>query len=110
MVLQNYQNFIEMTSNMIYIVELGVGLKYPRKIHLNTQCPVEMELMHLKFCTYCPREYVPTFLLLLCVILLNILLTIKIVFLLQITTSLSWQRKNLGGNRANQNPPYSLQK
>ena len=39
MVLQNYQNFIEMTSNMIYIVALGVGLKCPRKIHLNTQCP-----------------------------------------------------------------------
>ena len=29
--LQNYQNFIEMTSNMIYIVELGGGLKCPRK-------------------------------------------------------------------------------
>ena len=28
-----------MTSNMIYIVVLGVGLKCPRKIHLNTQCP-----------------------------------------------------------------------
>ena len=26
-----------MTSNMIYIVALGVGLKCPRKIHLNTQ-------------------------------------------------------------------------
>ena len=25
MVLKNYQNFIEMTSNMIYIVEFGVG-------------------------------------------------------------------------------------
>ena len=37
MVLQNYQNLIEMTSNMIYIVALGVGLKCPRKIHLNTQ-------------------------------------------------------------------------
>ena len=37
MVLQNYQNFIEMTSNMIYIVALGVGLKCPHKIHLNTQ-------------------------------------------------------------------------
>ena len=40
MVLQNYQNFIEMTSNMIYIVALDVGLKCPRKIHLNTQCTV----------------------------------------------------------------------
>ena len=37
MVLQNYQNFIEMTSNMIYIVALGGGLKCPRKVHLNTQ-------------------------------------------------------------------------
>ena len=27
-----------MTSNMIYIVVLGVGLKCPRNIHLNTQC------------------------------------------------------------------------
>ena len=35
--LQNYQNFIEMTSNMIYIVALGVGFKCPRKVHLNTQ-------------------------------------------------------------------------
>ena len=26
-----------MISNMIYIVALGVGLKCPRKIHLNTQ-------------------------------------------------------------------------
>ena len=37
MVLQNYQNFTEMTSNMIYIVAFGGGLKCPRKIHLNTQ-------------------------------------------------------------------------
>ena len=28
-----------MTSNMNYIVALGVGFKCPRKIHLNTQCP-----------------------------------------------------------------------
>ena len=27
-----------MTSNMIYIVAFGVGLKCPSKIHLNTQC------------------------------------------------------------------------
>ena len=39
MVLQNYQKFIEMTSNMIYIVALGVGFKCPCKIHLTTQCP-----------------------------------------------------------------------
>ena len=38
MVLQNYQNLIEMTSNIIYIVAFGVGFKCPRKIHLNTQC------------------------------------------------------------------------
>ena len=38
MVLQNYQNFTEVTSNMIYIVVFGVGLKCPRKIHLNTKC------------------------------------------------------------------------
>ena len=38
-VLQNHQNFIEMTSNMIYIVAHGGGFKCPRKIHLNTQCP-----------------------------------------------------------------------
>ena len=28
-----------MTSNMIYIVALGVGFKCPCKIHLNTQSP-----------------------------------------------------------------------
>ena len=39
MVLQNYQNLIELTSNMIYIVSLGGGFKFPRKIHLNTQSP-----------------------------------------------------------------------
>ena len=38
MVLQNYQKFIEMTSNMIYIVALGVGFKCSHKIHVNTQC------------------------------------------------------------------------
>ena len=37
MVLQNYKKNIEMTANMIYIVALGVGLKCPRKVHLNTQ-------------------------------------------------------------------------
>ena len=35
MVHQNNQNFIENTSNLIYIVALGVGLKCPHKIHLN---------------------------------------------------------------------------
>ena len=37
MVLQNYKKIIEMTANMIYTVALGVGLKCPRKVHLNTQ-------------------------------------------------------------------------
>ena len=37
MVLQNYQNLIEMTSNIIDIIAFGVGFKCPRKIHLNTQ-------------------------------------------------------------------------
>ena len=37
MVLQSYQNFIEITSNIIYFVAFGGGLKYLRKIHLNTQ-------------------------------------------------------------------------
>ena len=37
--LQNYQNLIEMTSNMIYIVAFGGGLKCPRKIHLKTSAP-----------------------------------------------------------------------
>ena len=40
MVFQNYQNLIEMTSNIIDIVAFGVGFKCPRKIHLNTQCPL----------------------------------------------------------------------
>ena len=35
--LQNYQNFIEITSNMIYIFALGGGFKCPCKIYLNTQ-------------------------------------------------------------------------
>ena len=44
----NYQNFIEMTSNMIYIVAPGVGLKCPCKINLNTQCPLNrIELTYL---------------------------------------------------------------
>jgi hypothetical protein len=38
-ILQNYQIFLELTSNMIYSVALDVGLKCPCKIHLNTQCP-----------------------------------------------------------------------
>ena len=52
LVLQNYQNFTEMTSNMIYIIEVGAGLKYPRKIHLNTQSPL---LLVLRL-TNCPKR------------------------------------------------------
>jgi len=37
MVLENYQTFIEITANMIYLVALGLGLKCLRKVHLNTQ-------------------------------------------------------------------------
>ena len=37
MVLQNCQNFTEMTSNMIYIVVFC--LKYLHKINLSLQCP-----------------------------------------------------------------------
>ena len=51
MVLQNYQKCIEMTSNMIYIVALGVGLKCPRKIHLNTQCKGPMVVKKSDFFT-----------------------------------------------------------
>ena len=40
MVLQNYQKVIEMTLSIIDIVAFGGGFKCPRKIHLNTQCPV----------------------------------------------------------------------
>ena len=32
-----------MTSNMIYIVAFGVGLKCPRKIHLNTQLAISLK-------------------------------------------------------------------
>ena len=39
MVLHNYQNLKEMTSNIIDIVAFGVGFKCPCKIYLNTQCP-----------------------------------------------------------------------
>ena len=36
MVLQNYQKLIEITSNLIYVFALGIGLKCPREINLNT--------------------------------------------------------------------------
>ena len=55
MVLQNYQKFIEMTSNMIYIVALGVGFKCPLKIHLNTQCPMENSEATWKKATKCNK-------------------------------------------------------
>ena len=57
-VLQNYQNSIELTSNMICIVALGVGLKCPREIHLYTQwggdcsIPERFEVKCLKFPPY----------------------------------------------------------
>ena len=44
MVLQNYQNFTEMASNMLYIFAFGCGLKCPHKIHLNIQCPTVASL------------------------------------------------------------------
>ena len=44
MVLQNYHRFIEMTSSMIYIFVLAVGLKSSRKINLNTQWEVAIRL------------------------------------------------------------------
>ena len=47
MVLQNYQNFIQVTYNMIYIVAFGSGLKCLRKIYLNAQCPCPSAL-HLR--------------------------------------------------------------
>ena len=55
MVLQNYQNFIELTSNMIYIVALAVGLKCPHKIHLNTKCPPPLwkDVVYGRPLTYC---------------------------------------------------------
>ena len=42
-----YQNYIEMTSNMIYIVALGGGIKCPGKIHLNTRCPLPLRFSDL---------------------------------------------------------------
>ena len=53
MVLQNYQIFIELTSNMIYIIALGVGFKCPRKIHLNTQCPCIRDLREVYMALAC---------------------------------------------------------
>ena len=35
-------NVIDLTSNMIYIDALGIGLKCPRKIHLSTQWPTSL--------------------------------------------------------------------
>ena len=44
MVFQNYRNFIEMTSTMIYIDAFGGGSKRPPKIYLNKQCPYILAL------------------------------------------------------------------
>ena len=41
-----------MTANMIYIVAHGVGLKCPRKIHLNTQCPPPTPLLKSAYVIY----------------------------------------------------------
>ena len=49
MVFQNYQNLIEITSNIIDIVVFGVGFKCPRKIHLNTQCPPSLVEIGLRW-------------------------------------------------------------
>ena len=38
-----------MTSNMIYIVALGVGFKCQLKIHLNTQCPPPLKKKNGKY-------------------------------------------------------------
>ena len=54
MVVQNYQNLIEMTSNIFTIIAFGVGFKCPRKIHLNTQCPPPPDFQtFLRPCTAC---------------------------------------------------------
>ena len=47
MVPKNYQNWIEITSNIIHMVAFGVGFKCPRKIHLNTQCPPSWHRVNL---------------------------------------------------------------
>ena len=53
MVLQNYQNVIEMTSNMIYVVAFGVVLKCPRKIHMNTKLVLPPPLTDLPTALSC---------------------------------------------------------
>ena len=44
-----------MTSNIIYIVALGVGFKCPRKIHLNTQEGVTVNAFLRAYC--CPFNH-----------------------------------------------------
>ena len=56
MVLQNYQNLIEMTSNIIDIIAFGVGFKCPRKIHLNTQCPLPAILSYKTSRYVCDKD------------------------------------------------------
>ena len=59
MVFQNYQNLIEMISNIIDVAAFGVGIKCPRKIHLNTLCPPPLDEIGLtdlpKTGGTCPR-------------------------------------------------------
>ena len=57
MVLQNYQNLMNMTSKTISIVAFSGGLKCPRKIHLNTQwgkrmMPTKLLLAPMDFQTF----------------------------------------------------------
>ena len=40
---------------MIYVVALGLGFKCPRKIHLNTQCPVPTVLWSSALLTRPPK-------------------------------------------------------
>ena len=81
MVLLNYQNFREMISNMIYIVAFVVGLKCPRKVHLNTQYP--------------PRiADLPTALICIELLYTNLLLAIAILKCLCDTTVCENERRN----------------
>ena len=52
MVLQNYQNLIDMTSNIFHVIAFGVGFKCPRKIHLNTKCPPHDIWIFRRLCIY----------------------------------------------------------
>ena len=55
-----YQDFIEMTSNMIYSVALAAGLKCPHKLHLNSQCPPL--IVHIVIeCTLIPLTFISAY-------------------------------------------------